>query len=120
MDKSNIADTIPTRPTLAALHKHDSSQWKRFSIGKHELVAIPRSTWREFRAQNGSAKMPCRTMGFVQLMGLNYVLVPNDDLQMTHSGSPPITSVLTSRELQIAHFVAEGKCDKVIAFDLGI
>ena len=35
-------------------------------------------------------------------------------------GTPPISSVLTSRELQIAYSVADGKCDKVIAYDLGI
>jgi DNA-binding CsgD family transcriptional regulator len=119
MDKSNIADVTPNRRTGTALREYDSSQWKRFSIGKHELVAIPRATWRELRAQNGPGTTR-HTVGFVRLMGLNYVLVPNDELQMTHPGSPPITSVLTSRELQIAHFVAEGKCDKVIAFDLGI
>ena len=34
--------------------------------------------------------------------------------------SAPISTMLTSRELQIAYSVADGKCDKVIAYELGI
>jgi DNA-binding CsgD family transcriptional regulator len=105
--------------TGAVLHAHGVTHWKRLSIGKHDMVAIPRTEWRELKLQNGSG-IRSRAVGFVRLLGLRYVLVSNDELQMANSGLPPITSVLTSRELQIAHFVAEGKCDKVIAFELGI
>jgi DNA-binding CsgD family transcriptional regulator len=120
MDRLQASDGLAaSRRTTPALRSHDFTHWKHLNIGKQDLIAIPRAEWRELRTQNGSG-MRSYAVGFVRLMGLPYVLVPNDELQMTTPGSPAITTVLTSREIQIAHFVAEGKCDKVIAFELGI
>ena len=96
-----------------------NGSWKFFSIDKHELVAIPRTEWRDFLGES-SVGLHSRAVGFVRIMGVRHVLVSNEDLQLASSAAPAITAVLTSRELQITHFVAEGKCDKVIAHELGI
>jgi DNA-binding CsgD family transcriptional regulator len=58
--------------------------------------------------------------GFVELGGVRHVLIERPDFEGAGNGSSPISTMLTSRELQIAYSVADGKCDKVIAHDLGI
>ena len=49
-----------------------------------------------------------------------HVLVERREFAGVFEDSAPISTMLTSRELQIAYSVADGKCDKVIAYELGI
>ena len=56
----------------------------------------------------------------MQLDGVRHVLVERADVAGEAAAATPVSSMLTSRELQIAYSVADGKCDKVIAYDLGI
>jgi DNA-binding CsgD family transcriptional regulator len=94
--------------------------WPLFSIGKYSFVAIPYKEWSA-RRRNASAGEELRSAGFVQLDGMRHVLVERQDFEGAFEVSAaPISAMLTSRELQIAYSVADGKCDKVIAYDLGI
>jgi DNA-binding NarL/FixJ family response regulator len=52
--------------------------------------------------------------------GVRHVLVERQEFAGAFEDSAPISTMLTSRELQIAYSVADGKCDKVIAYELGI
>jgi DNA-binding CsgD family transcriptional regulator len=89
-----------------------------FSIGDHPFVAIPEAIWTfgHYRGHNG-AKL--HVVGYVRLEGVRHVLVERHNVGEADA-SAPISSLLTSRELQIAYSVAEGKGDKMIAHALGI
>jgi DNA-binding NarL/FixJ family response regulator len=82
-------------------------------------MAIPQREWSASRRKN-NGKRPQQPAGFVQLEGARHVLVECPDFAGEATTSTPVSSMLTSRELQIAYSVADGKCDKVIAHDLGI
>jgi DNA-binding NarL/FixJ family response regulator len=56
----------------------------------------------------------------VELDGIFYDLIERPEFEGAAEDASPISSMLTSRELQIVYSVADGKCDKVIAHDLGI
>jgi DNA-binding CsgD family transcriptional regulator len=91
----------------------------RFSIDGHHFIAIPHKEWsRDQRNKRGRKKT--RAAGFVRLDGVRHVLIERPGLEGAAPGPSPVSSMLTSRELQIAYSVADGKCDKVIAYDLGI
>ena len=90
----------------------------RFAIDGHYFVAIPHNEWSGRR--KNAAQMTARPAGFLRLDGVRHVLIERDELETAADGFSPISSLLTSRELQIAYSVADGKCDKVIAHDLGI
>jgi DNA-binding CsgD family transcriptional regulator len=102
-------------PPLQPSERADTSV--RFSIGDHPFVAIPEAIWTfgHYRGHNG-AKL--RVVGYVRLAGARHVLIERGDGD--EEASAPISGVLTSRELQIAYSVAEGKGDKMIAHALGI
>ena len=102
-------------PPLQPSERADTSV--RFSIGDHPFVAIPEAIWTfgHYRGHNG-AKL--RVVGYVRLAGVRHVLIERGDVD--EEASAPISGVLTSRELQIAYSVAEGKGDKMIAHALGI
>jgi DNA-binding CsgD family transcriptional regulator len=90
-----------------------------FAIGTHHFVAIPHQEWSVIqRGSKGSERL--RAAGFVRLDGVRHVVVEHREFDGASERSSPISSLLTSRELQIAYSVAEGKCDKVIAYELGI
>ena len=94
--------------------------WPCFSIGKYSFVAIPYKEWSARRRTAGGGA-DLRSAGFVQLDGMRHVLVERQDFEGAFEDpAAPISAMLTSRELQIAYSVADGKCDKVIAYDLGI
>jgi DNA-binding CsgD family transcriptional regulator len=93
--------------------------WPQFSIGKYCFVAIPHKEWSA-RQRSGEGNGELRSAGFVRLDGVRHVLVERQDFDGVSENSASISTMLTSRELQIAYSVADGKCDKVIAYDLGI
>ena len=90
-----------------------------FTIEDHHFVAIPQREWSASRRKNNGSETE-QPAGFVQLDGARHVLVERHDFAGETTTSTPVSSMLTSRELQIAYSVADGKCDKVIAHDLGI
>ena len=104
-------------PPLQPSERADTSV--RFSIGDHPFVAIPEAIWTfgHYRGHNG-AKL--RVVGYVRLAGVRHVLIERHNVDEAAEASAPISGVLTSRELQIAYSVAEGKGDKMIAHALGI
>jgi DNA-binding CsgD family transcriptional regulator len=91
----------------------------RFAIDGHVFVAIPEKQWAAVHGKGRHGRKE-RTAGFVEIDGTRHVLIERPEFEGAAEGTPPISSVLTSRELQIAYSVADGKCDKVIAYDLGI
>jgi DNA-binding CsgD family transcriptional regulator len=103
-------------PPLQPSERADTSVG--FSIGDHPFVAIPEAIWTfgHYRGHNG-AKL--RVVGYVRLAGVRHVLIERHNVDEAEA-SAPISGVLTSRELQIAYSVAEGKGDKMIAHALGI
>jgi hypothetical protein len=48
----------------------------------------------------------------VRLDGVRHVLVERQDFDGVLEQSAPISTMLTSRELQIAYSLADGKCDQ--------
>ncbi|MDP1702482.1 MAG: LuxR C-terminal-related transcriptional regulator [Aestuariivirga sp.] len=90
----------------------------KFEAGGRQYEAIPRGQWRAMRyvpALMGS----CRRAGSIIIDKVSHVL-----LERLESGAPldskNLATVLTARELQIAFLIADGKCDKVVARELGI
>jgi DNA-binding CsgD family transcriptional regulator len=93
--------------------------WPQFAIGQHYFVAIPHKDWSA-QQRNGGANEEMRSAGSVRLDGVRHVLVERQDFEGAFEQPGSISAMLTSRELQIAYSVADGKGDKVIAYDLGI
>ncbi len=99
--------------------KADPPVRSRFAIDGHYFIAVPHKEWALARRKtSGREKTPAA--GYVQLDGVRHVLIERPGLEGAETGPSPVSSMLTSRELQIAYSVADGKCDKVIAYDLGI
>ena len=113
---NEIAGEQPAKP---AASPSEGSEKASFTIEGHHFVAIPQPASR--RRNNGSGGNGTQQpAGFVQLDGVRHVLVERDHVTGEAAAATPVSSMLTSRELQIAYSVADGKCDKVIAYDLGI
>jgi DNA-binding CsgD family transcriptional regulator len=107
------------RTAKPAMQPSDGGGKACFTIEDHHFVAIPQREWASARRKgNGDGNQ--HAAGFVQLDGVRHVLVERDGFVGEAAPSPPVSSMLTSRELQIAYSVADGKCDKVIDYDLGI
>lgn len=90
-----------------------------FAIDGHQFVAIPQGQWSAF-CRKGQNDPSLRPSGVVRLDGVRHVLIARGRIDSIADDSSPLSSLLTSRELQIAYAVADGKCDKVIAHELGI
>jgi DNA-binding CsgD family transcriptional regulator len=101
-------------PLAAAQPEAEGPARPRFAIHGHYLIAIPHEEWKRSRHAEG------RAAGFLELDGIFYDLIERPEFEGVAEGASPISSMLTSRELQIVYSVADGKCDKVIAHDLGI
>jgi DNA-binding CsgD family transcriptional regulator len=112
------------RPAKPAAPSSEDSEKASFTIEGHHFVAIPQREWSASRRRNngsgGNGNGTQQPAGFVQLDGVRHVLVERDHVTGEAAAATPVSSMLTSRELQIAYSVADGKCDKVIAYDLGI
>jgi DNA-binding CsgD family transcriptional regulator len=105
---------------LPSLHPVErKSPWPQFAIGKHCFVAIPHREWSATQ-RSAETNEELRRAGFVDVDGVRHVLVERQDFEGASGNPSSISTLLTSRELQIAYSVADGKCDKVIAYDLGI
>ena len=110
------------RPAKPAAPPSEVSEKASFTIEGHHFVAIPQREWSASRRRNNGSggNGTQQPAGFVQLDGVRHVLVERDHVTGEAAAATPVSSMLTSRELQIAYSVADGKCDKVIAHDLGI
>src|SRR5262245_42337869 len=106
-------------PSPRSRDEGDDKTRRHFAIGNHHFVAIPEEEWSLVRCSDkGSEKL--RAAGSVELDGVRHVLIEQRGFEGTPETGPSISTLLTSRELQIAYSVADGKGDKVIAHDLGI
>lgn len=85
-------------------------------IAGHSIVAVPQTKW----AIICTSQAGVHEAGFVELAGTRYVLVIAGGATLGRRKPATVSGVLTSRELQIACSVADGKGDKVIAYELGI
>jgi DNA-binding CsgD family transcriptional regulator len=114
----DATDSKGASPVLARSDAADAPRMS-FTIDGRAFMAVPASRWTpaQYRGNNGTR---LHVVGYVRLAGVRHVLVEQDHLDEAAESPSPISSVLTSRELQIAYSVAEGKCDKVIAYELGI
>ena len=61
----------------------------------------------------------CRRAGSIIIDKVSHVLLERVEAG-TASVSKNLATVLTARELQIAFLIADGKCDKAVARELGI
>jgi ATP/maltotriose-dependent transcriptional regulator MalT len=98
---------------------HPGKDWTRFAIKGHQFAAVPYAVWLRCRA-TAAGQGESREAGRVRLNGVEHVLLEGRDLEPWSPPSAPPATLLTGRELQIAYAVAAGRCDKVIAHDLGI
>ena len=119
---ARFSNEVPAeRPAKPTAPPSEGSEKASFTIEGHHFVAIPQREWSASRRRNnGSGNGSEQPAGFVQLDGVRHVLVERDHVTAEAAAATPVSSLLTSRELQIAYSVADGKCDKVIAYDLGI
>jgi DNA-binding CsgD family transcriptional regulator len=119
--RNEVPAERPAKPTAPP---SEGSEKASFTIEGHHFVAIPQREWSASRRRNnasvGNGNGTQQPAGFVQLDGVRHVLVERDHVTGEAAAATPVSSMLTSRELQIAYSVADGKCDKVIAYDLGI
>jgi DNA-binding CsgD family transcriptional regulator len=119
--RNEVPAERPAKPTAPP---SEGSEKASFTIEGHHFVAIPQREWSASRRRNngsgGNGNGTQQPAGFVQLDGVRHVLVERDHVTGEAAVATPVSSMLTSRELQIAYSVADGKCDKVIAHDLGI
>jgi DNA-binding CsgD family transcriptional regulator len=106
-------------PLAAALPEREGAVRPCFAIDGHYFIAIPQKEWSVAQRRSG-LREKVRAAGFVELHGKRHVLIEQAESRGATERASPISSILTSRELQIAYAVADGKCDKVIAHDLGI
>jgi len=114
--------TVRTRngvTSVAAMPKTEPDLRSGFAIDGHHFIAIPQKEWSVAQRKSGN-RDKTRAAGFVELGGVRHVLIERPGFDGAGPGPSPVSSMLTSRELQIAYSVADGKCDKVIAHDLGI
>jgi DNA-binding CsgD family transcriptional regulator len=114
--RNGLAGDTLSKP---AMQTPDAGEKTYFTIDGHHFMAIPQREWSAIR-RKGSANGSHQAAGFVQVDGVRHVLIERPDFVIEMETSTPVSSLLTSRELQIAYSVADGKCDKVIAHDLGI
>lgn len=83
-----------------------------FTIGSRHFVAVDSSPART------NAPMPGARVG--QITADDVVYHVYDDQPPRGGDAGSVAECLTSREVQIAMLIAEGKCDKEIARQLGI
>lgn len=88
-----------------------------FVIDGRQFVAVPQLSWAALQRDD---KGKSREVGIVRLDGVLHVLVERDEFAAPLRPPSPVSSLLTGRELQIAYSVADGKGDKMIAYELGI
>jgi DNA-binding CsgD family transcriptional regulator len=110
-------EVVGDKQPKPAMQTSDAGEKACFTIDGHHFMAIPQREWSRRKANADGDR---QAAGFVQLGGVRHVLIERGAFEAESVASSSVSSVLTSRELQIAYSVADGKCDKVIAYDLGI
>ena len=89
-----------------------------FAIDGHEFVALDNKMWRRKRRKSedgGALREP--VVGRIATPNGLYVIFGDDE---TYNSELPLTKILSRRALQVAMVIAEGRCDKEIARQLGI
>lgn len=81
-----------------------------FAIGGHRFIALASEALK--LGSKGSV------VGRIHMAGGNYVIL--DDVAEDGGPTPSFAETLSRRELQVALYIAEGRCDKEIARALGI
>jgi len=110
-------EVVGDKQPKPAMQTSDAGEKACFTIDGHHFMAIPQREWSRRKANADGDR---QAAGFVQLGGVRHVPIERGAFEAESVASSSVSSVLTSRELQIAYSVADGKCDKVIAYDLGI
>lgn len=96
----------------------DSRSFIQIEADGRSYEALSKERWKALRRSTGA--LPARRrVGSIIINDLVHVLLecgpPKDDAHPLN-----VAQILTSRELQIACLVSEGKCDKIVARELGI
>jgi DNA-binding NarL/FixJ family response regulator len=88
----------------------------KFEFAGQQYDLVPRDVWRQLQQQHQNS---IRRAGTIKINNETHILleVVGDREKITDKN---LSEILTARELQIAHFVAQGKCDKLTARELGI
>lgn len=90
-----------------------------FQIDGHQFVALEGRNWRQDRRKSDHVDVATDlVVGKISSGGGHYVILSHDRDQKDQSPSP--TDMLTRREIEVAVLIADGKCDKEIARQLGI
>lgn len=79
-----------------------------FHINGRLFDTLPRGQWHR--------NEPGRRAGSITIAGVLHVIVERQNAPQRRS----LAGLLTARELQIAGLIAEGKCDKTVAREIGI
>ena len=94
---------------------------RRFDIFGEAFLAVPQREWTNTKVPSSQeSSLHMRVAGRLTIDGVPHVILRARTLTTSAIGSSSIAQILTRRELQIALLVAEGKCDKDTARDLGI
>jgi ATP/maltotriose-dependent transcriptional regulator MalT len=106
-----IEDSLPTRNDVDQRSFH-------FEIDGQDFVAFDRADWRRAHddaiTDDGDDK---NILGEIVTSVGGYVIIADAPSPETE---PAITQLLSRRELQVAHLIADGRCDKEIARQLAI
>ncbi len=95
----------------------DSTQ---FTVDGHSFVAILHMS-EDVEQCGASADTDPRLVGRIACSGRRYLVYDAEQEQASDpNGDPAPADILTRRELQVALLIADGKCDKEIARQLGI
>jgi DNA-binding NarL/FixJ family response regulator len=113
----DATDSKAMSPVLTGPGDADAARMS-FTLDGRAFIAVPASQWTASQDRSSGARL--HVVGYLRLAGVRHVLIEQDTVEDAPECTSPVSSVLTSRELQIAYSVAEGKCDKVIAYELGI
>lgn len=107
--QSEILDVLATHVDDPGKSSEDGGGLS-FAIGGHRFVALASEELKP--GSKGSV------VGRIHMAGGSYVIL--DDVAEGAAATPSFAETLSRRELQVALYIAEGRCDKEIARSLGI
>ncbi len=92
-----------------------------FECNESRFTAIPQEDWMAVEASRADLKVLHQHIaGRLEIDGTHCVVFGCENSLNSNCVEASIAQILTSRELQVAMFVAQGKVDKEIARQLGI
>ncbi len=109
--RTPVPQLRPRAASLAASHRAITCQ-----VDGKRFTGFTAEAWRNRRLDEGPSGKST-SHGLLRLGGRTFILVLAPEV--ADCGNDPLSS-LTARELQIAHRISDGACDKVIAHKLGI